>query len=114
MMKTMMTRVFAKTKQMTVAAKENMVAAMDMLTADELADAFMKNAIIAGINFAGTELIEKKYQFDKHPAWANYILTFANSTESFKKVKRAYNAYNAIVLATIGAAWAYKEYQERA
>lgn len=109
-----MTRVFAKTKQMTIAAKENMSAAMDMLTADELADAFMKNAVIAGINFAGAELIEKKYNFANHPAWVNYIFTFANSTESFKKVKKMYNAYNAIVLATIGAAWAYKEYQERA
>ena len=113
-MKNMMTRAFAKTKQIAVAAKENMSAAMDMLTADELAEAFMKNAAIASINFIGTELVEKKYQFDKHPAWVNYIFTFANSTESFKKVKRMYNVYNAIVLATIGAAWAYKEYQERA
>lgn len=113
MMKTMMTRAFAKTKAVTRAAKENLTDNLQYISANDCAEAFAKGAAMTAINAGYCELIDRKYDFSKHPAWMNICLTFANNSKTFKKVKRAYNIYNAINLTMVGILWAYKAYQER-
>lgn len=109
-----MMKAIEKTKAIVRAAKENLADNLQYISANDCAEAFAKGVAITAINAGYCELIAKKYDFTKYPAWVNYVLTFANSTESFKKVKTAYNTYNAINLTLVGILWAYKAYQERA
>ena len=109
-----MTKVIEKTKAIVASAKANLADNLECISAHDCAEAFAKGAALAAINAGYCEIIERKYDFSKYPAWMNISLTFANNLKTFKKVKTAYNAYNAINLALVGALWIYKAYQERA
>lgn len=109
-----MMKAIEKTKAIVASAKANLAENLKYISAQDCAEAFAKGVAMTAINAGYCEIIDRKYDFSKHPAWMNISLTFANNSKTFKKVKTAYNTYNAINLTLVGILWAYKAYQERA